>query len=792
VIQETVQRNADDAVVEPAFSRLFTFPLDPFQEEAIAHIRDGRSVMVAAPTSSGKTLVAEYALWRAVHLNGRAIYTTPIKALSNQKRRDLESLFPGQVGLLTGDRSENPDAPIVVMTTEVLRNMLVEESVDLDNVTCVVFDEVHYLADPDRGTVWEEAIITAPQHVQLVCLSATIANADEIAAWISTTHREISLVRHDERPVPLDHYLFRDERLVLIRSGNGKRRSVFNADRKSDSPYPSDVLRAMARADLLPAIWFAFSRNGAEGSAQACIKAAPRLTEEQLGRIETAIAAALEALPPEDRSLPQLSSLLGLLRRGIGFHHAGLLPPMKELVERLFIEGLLSVVCATDTLAVGINMPARSVVIGSLVRPFGGLLSPNDFSQLTGRAGRRGIDERGAVVMLPGKSYAFEDAYAEVSGPLQPVLSAFRLRYSTVLSTLEGSPERLDALVRSSLRQYQMKAKARRAEVDLAGLEEQLAGIGHEDDAGDLSDYLAVQMELSVAEKEQKRARNARNKSPRNGQVVRRHERAKEERERLSKLLRQHPAHGAATVIERTHPERLEWLRQLHKLRVTIKQAQAECDQAAEDTAHAVRSVLNRLGYISKRGLARKAHGLQEIVAPSGIVLSEMYESRAFDGLDPSELAEVMSWFASDANRRRENFFRLPRHLQRIRRDAAETFRRIERLEVDAGIELTQGPSAWFYGVAHAWCEGASIEEITARIDLGEGDIVSLLNKTIDLLDQFDHLCMRYGDAELMDICGEARRLMWRGLVAAVRTSRVPENEPNTVAISELESAEVG
>src|SRR5919205_102007 len=180
------------------------------------HIRSGRSVMVAAPTSSGKTVVAEYALWRSLQLGSRAIYTTPIKALSNQKRRDLEALFPGQVGLLTGDRSEHADAPIVVMTTEVLRNMLVEDPDSLNWVTYVVFDEVHYLADPDRGTVWEEAIIACPPTVQLVCLSATIANADEIAAWISQTHRETSLVRHDERPVPLEHFYFTQNKLHLV------------------------------------------------------------------------------------------------------------------------------------------------------------------------------------------------------------------------------------------------------------------------------------------------------------------------------------------------------------------------------------------------------------------------------------------------------------------------------------------------------------------------------------------------------------------------------------------------
>ncbi len=763
-------RPLDEAPVEPAFSRLFGFHLDRFQEEAIAHLRAGRSVMVAAPTSSGKTLVAEYALWRAMELGSRAIYTTPIKSLSNQKRRDLEAIFPGQVGLLTGDRSEKPDAPIVVMTTEVLRNMLVEGSGDLRQITCVIFDEVHYLADRDRGTVWEESIITCPKHVQLVCLSATIANANEITAWIAQTHSEIALVRHDVRPVPLEHYLFRGQRLELISDVNGRRQRTFPGDTKSDPPHPANVLRSMAQAELLPAIWFAFSRQGAETAAQACLKAAPRLSDGHARRIDAAISFALDGLPEEDRGLPQLSHLLSLLRRGVAFHHAGLLPPLKELVERLFNLGLLSVVCSTDTLAVGINMPARSVVISNLARPFGGLLSPNDFSQLTGRAGRRGIDERGAVVLLPGKSYSFESAYAVVTGPLQPVLSAFRLRYSTLLSSLEGPPERLEYLVRSSLRQFQMKASARRAEVDLAALEKQLAYVGHEDEPADLEEYFTLQMELSLAEKEQKRAKNARSKSPRNRQTVTRHERARSERERLMRGLRAHPAHATAIVLERTHPERVEILRQLQRLRQTIERAETECDEAAEETARAVRSVLTRFGYVTKQGLSQKARGLQEIVAPCGIVLCELHADRAFDRLDAAELAEAMSWFASDSNRRRDNFFRLPRDMQRLRRNAAATFSQIARAEEAAGIELTQGPSAWFYGAALAWCRGASVGDITEEIDLGEGDIVSLLNKTVDLVDQFEGMLLRLGDKDLVERCREARSQIVRGLVALVRS----------------------
>lgn len=725
--------------------------------------------MVAAPTSSGKTVVAEYALWRALREGTRAIYTAPIKALSNQKRRDLERMFPGQVGLLTGDRSEKPEAPIVVMTTEVLRNMLVEDPGVLDQVAYVVFDEVHYLADPDRGTVWEEAIITCPPHVRLVCLSATIANAEEIATWVGATHREIALVRHDERPVPLDQLYFTQGRLHRIRDERGVRTAMFLHERRLPTPHPSQVLTALAHQDLLPAIWFSFSRQGAQDAALDCVRSAPARTPKQQDAIEEAIDRALAGIPPEDRRLPQISLLLSLLRRGVAFHHAGLLPPLKELVEHLFSQGYLSVVCATDTLAVGINMPARTVVLGSLSRPLGGLLTPNDFSQLTGRAGRRGIDRRGAVVLLPARWYQFEAAYREVTGPLQPVLSAFRLRYSTVLTAMEGPDGRLDHLIRASLRQFQIKGAARRAAAEIERIRLHLATAAPGENQDGIKEYLAAQARLAESEREQQRAKKARAKNPHSRHAARRHGRGREQRETLAALLRHHPHHGAAMAIQRRDPERLALLRRLGELEVEVAQAERESDREAIRTGEAVRTVLTRLGYIDRHGLTHKARGMREIVAASGIVLSELYQNGAFRGLDPAELAELLSWFANDSQRRRANDFRLPPGLWRLRQRAEATYGRIVALEVRERIELAQGPSDWCWGVALAWCRGASIATITERIELGEGDIVSLLNKTVDLLDQFTGMLERYADRELLAIAGEARDRLVRGLVALVR-----------------------
>jgi superfamily II RNA helicase len=335
---------------------------------------------------------------------------------------------------------------------------------------------------------------------------------------------------------------------------------------------------------------------------------------------------------------------------------------------------------------------------------------------------------------------------------------------------MEGGDERLANVVRASLRQFQMRTSARRAGEEIAALRAQLG----EDPSGDeaeIRDYLMLQANLSSMEKEQKRAKRARSKSGARGAAARRYDRAREERAKLTTMLKGHPAHGRALGLEREDPERVALLRSLNRLSAQIEQAQLECDQEAVETAAAVRAVLTRLGYVSKRGLTRKALGLREIVAPSGIVLSEMYARGVFDDLDAAEMAEVISWFANDQDRRRFNRFRLDRRLYSIRRTAEDVFHQVSQAEEDEGINLAQGPSRWFHGVAYAWCTGASVEEIASRVELGEGDIVSVLNKTVDLLDQFEGMLAQHSDAHLLMVVAEAKRLLVRGLVAMLRSS---------------------
>ncbi|HEX2033807.1 MAG TPA: DEAD/DEAH box helicase [Chloroflexota bacterium] len=471
------------------FAARYPFQLDEFQLQALRALDAGQSVLAAAPTGTGKTVLAEYGIHLAREQGLRAIYTAPIKALSNQKFRDWRAIYGDEVGLLTGDVTENPDGSIMVMTTEVLRNMLLQSTHALDGVGCVIFDEVHFLADPDRGTTWEEAILYCPKHVQLVCLSATVANADEIAAWISLVHREIALVSHVERAIPLEHYYFLEGELHLLvdaqrnvsaplRVGGEARYprppGVPPRARPREVPRPREVVHFLDGEGMLPAIYFLFGRRACELAAEDCgaldlipSRAARRARRER-------IEAYLSLLDEEDRQLAQVQRLSALLIRGVAYHHAGLLPILKALVEELFAAGLIGVVFATETLALGINMPARSVVIaeqtkfdGESRRP----LMPNEYAQLVGRAGRRGLDPKGYAVTLYSPWVSCAEVVELITGELLPIRSAFTPRYNTVASVWDGSLAGRDRLVRlfsSSLRQFQMndELKAVAAEVE--------------------------------------------------------------------------------------------------------------------------------------------------------------------------------------------------------------------------------------------------------------------------------------------------------------------------------------
>lgn len=500
------------------YLRTRPFPPDPFQWEAGEALDAGRSVVVTAPTGSGKTVVAETAIHLARERGRRVFYTTPIKALSNQKFGDLAADHGREnVGLLTGDNVINGDAPIVVMTTEVLRNMIYTDEAGLADVELVILDEVHYLQDPFRGGVWEEVIIHAPRHVRLVCLSATIANAEELTAWVRERRGPTELVVAAERPVPLESmYLVADrvgpERLVLlptfVRRDGGPRPNprilrLLGTEsprrRRFSTPGRVEVVEKLAEEGMLPAIYFIFSRAGCEAAANVVVDAGLRLIgpdeREEVRRIAEERTAHLS---DADLAALDYGRWLTALEHGVAPHHAGMVPAFKETVEAVFAAGLLRVVFATETLALGINMPARTVVLETLTKFTGdghALLEPGDYTQLMGRAGRRGIDTQGYGIVLYSRFVRFEQVAQVAAAGSHPLRSSFRPTYNMAANLVANYPEdEARRLLVASFGEFQRASGRAGREEALARLEAQLADelARAECHLGSVADYVAA------------------------------------------------------------------------------------------------------------------------------------------------------------------------------------------------------------------------------------------------------------------------------------------------------------
>ena len=470
-----------------SFASGYDFELDAFQVEACRAVEGGHGVLVAAPTGAGKTIVGEFAVFQALRGGGKCFYTTPIKALSNQKFHDLTARHGAdQVGLLTGDNSVNGDAPVVVMTTEVLRNMLYAGSPALRGLSHVVMDEVHYLADRFRGAVWEEVILHLPESVTLVSLSATVSNAEEFGEWLQEVRGDTTVIVEEHRPVPLWqsvlvgrrlYDLFTDDdnndvnaELVRLESEEARFARIHDDRRphrgqrrprsRIDVPSRPDVIETLDRAGLLPAITFIFSRAGCDAAVLQCLRRGLRLTdhrERQL--IRELVHARAASIPDDDLRVLGFGEFLDALERGVAAHHAGMLPIFKEIVETLFSQGLVKVVFATETLALGINMPARSVVLESLVKWNGEAhvdLTPGEYTQLTGRAGRRGIDIEGHGVVLWTPGFDPKHVAGLASTRTYPLRSSFRPSYNMAVN-LVGQMGRVAAreLLEASFAQFQ-------------------------------------------------------------------------------------------------------------------------------------------------------------------------------------------------------------------------------------------------------------------------------------------------------------------------------------------------
>jgi ATP-dependent RNA helicase HelY len=435
----------------------------------------GESVLVSAPTGSGKTLVAEYAAARALDAGGKTFYTTPIKALSNQKFAELSQRYGAErVGLLTGDLSHQARAPIVVMTTEVLRNMLFARSDLLDGLAVVVLDEVHYLQDPYRGSVWEEILVLTPAGITFVSLSATVSNASDFGAWLSSVRGTTRVIVERHRPVQLSHHFAVAERgrdglvvLPLLREGKANPEGALLDERRRRNPRNrfrvprrSEVIEYLAAADMLPAINFIFSRAACDDATRRCLEDGIRLTtpDERL-RIRAHTEAAVARLDDEDLATLGYGPWSAALEAGIAPHHAGLVPAFRQAVEQSFSEGLLKVVFATETLALGINMPARTVVVERFAKFRGAdtsALTSGEYQQLTGRAGRRGIDTRGHALVLWSPSTSFGLVARTAIAPPPELVSSFHPTYNLAVNLVRRwSRDESHGLLAASYGQWQ-------------------------------------------------------------------------------------------------------------------------------------------------------------------------------------------------------------------------------------------------------------------------------------------------------------------------------------------------
>lgn len=750
-----------------AFRASLPVELDDFQLEACRSLEHGRSVLVAAPTGAGKTIVAEFAVHLALsEPRAKAFYTTPMKALSNQKYSELAAEHGAEnVGLLTGDTNINSGARVVVMTTEVLRNMLYADSPLLNDLSFVVMDEVHYLADRFRGPVWEEVIIHLPRTVRMVSLSATVSNAEEFGDWLQAVRGDTDVVVSERRPVPLEQHVLVQGRLVELfdgapssskslrvnpeltrlplaqaRGGHGRRgRYPHHGARPGERPSRAEVVRLLDERQLLPAIFFVFSRKGCDQAVQQMLRSPVRLTERwERDEIRHIVEQRCAGLRDEDLGVLGYFSWLEGLERGVAAHHAGLIPTFKEVVEELFQRKLLKVVFATETLALGINMPARTVVLEKLEK-FNGEsrvpITPGEYTQLTGRAGRRGIDVEGHSVIQWSAGWDPQAMAQLASRRSYPLNSSFRPTYNMAVNLIEQfGRQRTRRILESSFAQFQ----ADRSVVNLARTirehEKSLAGYAEamRCHLGDFTEYARLRRELSDLERKQSRAHPGS-----------RTERDRRERRivELRRTLKQHPCHAC-----NDREAHARWAERWYRLKRDTDRLSAQ----VRGRTGAVAQVFDRITelLLELEYLERDAHGELAVAAPGrqlrriygerDLLVAECLRHGLWSGADVPTLAALASALVYEPRREDAGIVReYPRGTFRTMFEATET--RWEELcarEEQHRLPGTEPLSAALASATYRWAQGQRLDAVLRDTDLAAGDFVRWMKQVIDLLDQ--------------------------------------------------------
>ena len=785
-----------------SFLELLDFALDPFQEQACHALAKGKGVLVAAPTGAGKTIVGEFAIHLAIEKNQKVFYTTPIKALSNQKFAELVARYgPDRVGLLTGDTNTNSDAQIVVMTTEVLRNMIYANSDSLIELGFVVMDEVHYLADRFRGAVWEEVILHLPKDVKLVSLSATVSNAEEFGAWLEEVRGDTEIVVSEHRPVPLDqHVLFGDELMELFAAGSKNQRVNAELVQKHSSKLripigkytkgkkpkgaldkrfsripkisKPEVVEILEDNDLLPAIFFIFSRVGCDAAVRACHQYGVRLTtREEQAEIRYLVEEKTASIADEDLATLGYFEWLSGLERGVAAHHAGMLPAFKEVVEELFLRKLVRVVFATETLALGINMPARTVVLERLDK-FNGesrvQITPGEYTQLTGRAGRRGIDTLGHSVIQWSGNLDPASVAGLASKRSYPLISPFKPTANMAVNLIEAfGRKRAREVLETSFAQFQ----ADRSVVGLAkGIREKQVSLdgyakSMECHLGDFFGYSSIRRELSDIEKSLATGRTRQER----GKDIRQTKGRSEQERKLAELkvrMKTHPCHLCSH--REAHSRWAERWWQLHReTQAILDQIEGRTNLVAS-TFDKICDLLIELDYLddSDQDLQVTESGkmLARIYGERDLLVAEALRLKIWDNLDAPSLAAMAAALVYEPRRDDENFepravkgnFQASFTNTQLLWDDLENLAKKHKLQRSSKLEMDLS-----YPI-HRWATGAKLDLVLESADLLPGDFIRWCKQIIDLLEQL----AKASEGPISSKAKDAVDLVKRGIVA--------------------------
>ena len=767
--------------ITTAFVQTFDFEFDPFQISACHAVEEGKGVLVAAPTGAGKTVVGEFAAYYALQAGKKCFYTTPIKALSNQKYSEFAEKFgEDRVGLLTGDTSINSEADILVMTTEVLRNMLYAGSSTLTNLGAVVMDEVHYLADKFRGAVWEEVLIHLMESVQVISLSATVSNAEEFGEWLGEIRGDTEVIVSEIRPIPLFQHVLIGNRLldlfeqpgrvnpeILQREREAIRRSSMGRNRRSRFDEPndrlsrSDIIEKLQRENLLPAITFIFSRIGCDAAVKQCLQAGLRLTSPQeREEIRATALAYTQNIAEEDLEVLGFTHWLTALERGIAAHHAGLLPSFKGAVEDLFQRGLVKAVFATETLALGINMPARTVVLERLVKFNGEAhvpITPGEYTQLTGRAGRRGIDIEGNAVIQWSPTVDSAAAAGLASTRTYPLRSSFSPSYNMSINLIaQFGKERARRSLESSFAQFQ----ADRAVVGLTKQIRKNEALIQDlmKDAschlGDFSEYARYrrsikEVEVLLGRRDQRKTFDNRQRGHLEGELS-----------DLRKRMKNHPSHGCADREE--HSRLAERAGRLTRENEGLTSRVENRTHVIAKTFDQICQVLEHLDYIQGEKPTAQGKILTKIYAESEHLLTESIRRGLLDELNGAELLAVVSCMIFETRSAENIAPKMPSaKVTSTITEVISLWAELEQIEGDFGVQTQREPDAGFAFISYRWATGNSLANVLKGSDMSVGDFVRSTKQLIDLLNQ-----IAGASENLRPACKDAVKKIDRGVVA--------------------------